>query len=64
VQILVRSHIFNRYRAQPAIKAAMKLIGLDCGPTRLPNKALNLTELNALKSELEQLGFLNWILEE
>ncbi|RQW03473.1 N-acetylneuraminate lyase, partial [candidate division KSB1 bacterium] len=32
--------VFYKYGGQPAIKATMKLIGMDCGPNRLPHKTL------------------------
>jgi len=45
------------FRGQPALKAMMKLIGLDCGPTRLPQMALSPAELEALRQEMDALGF-------
>jgi len=38
-----------RYRGMSAIKAIMKLIGLDCGPNRLPHVTLKPDELEALR---------------
>lgn len=54
--------IFRRYRVHPALKAAMKLIGLDCGPTRLPLVTLTDDKLQAMKEELDAIGFFDWAL--
>jgi N-acetylneuraminate lyase len=52
--------ILCRYRGQPGIKAAMQLLGLDCGPNRLPQRSLSRQERDALRRELEAIGFFNW----
>jgi N-acetylneuraminate lyase len=52
--------ICYRYRGQPAFKAAMKLVGPDCGPSRLPLEALTPEELQAMKEELAGIGFFDW----
>jgi N-acetylneuraminate lyase len=49
-----------RYRGQPAFKAAMGLLGLDCGPNRLPLKTLSAHEIRSMKRELEEIGFFDW----
>lgn len=49
-----------QFRGMPAIKTMMKLIGLDCGPTRLPLKALTVEEVEQLSREVEKLGFFDW----
>jgi N-acetylneuraminate lyase len=41
--------------------AMMKMIGLDCGPVRLPQKALTTEEERNLKNDLKQTGFFNLI---
>lgn len=51
-----------RYRGQPAFKAAMKLIGPDCGTSRLPLETLTSNEVKALKEELDGIGFFEWAL--
>lgn len=56
--------IFRRYSIQPALKAVMKLIGLDCGPTRLPLVTLTPEELQAMKKELAGIGFFDWTLPQ
>lgn len=48
------------YRGQPAFKAIMKLLDLDCGPNRLPLKSLSDTEVDAMKRDLEEMGFFDW----
>jgi N-acetylneuraminate lyase len=51
VQALVRR------RGHAGLKAAMQLVGLDCGPTRLPLEALQTDEVDQLREELDALGF-------
>ena len=38
---------------QPALKASMNILGVDCGPTRLPLQALTATQTAALRAALE-----------
>jgi N-acetylneuraminate lyase len=52
--------IVNRYRFHAGLKAAMGLIGVDCGPNRLPNVPLTPQEAANLRSELDALGFFEW----
>jgi N-acetylneuraminate lyase len=44
-----------------AAKAVMGMLGVDVGPPRLPNRALPPAEVDALRRELETLGFFDWI---
>ncbi len=53
--------VVSRHRGLPAFKAMMKLIGLDCGPTRLPLVALSDTETASLQRGLEEIGFFDWL---
>ena len=50
----------ERYPIMPGLKAVMKIIGVDCGPTRLPLAALNSKQIKMLKRELEEIGFFQW----
>jgi N-acetylneuraminate lyase len=52
--------VILRHGALPALKAVMALIGLDCGPTRLPLMPLQPEQTAILKRELEELGFFDW----
>ncbi len=52
--------LLHDYRGMPAIKTMMKLIGLDCGPTRLPLRALSIEETTRLRQEVEKIGFFDW----
>lgn len=52
--------VFQEFRGHPAFKAAMKLIGLDCGPARLPLRALTQSELEEMESALRDIGFFEW----
>jgi N-acetylneuraminate lyase len=49
-----------KYRALPAFKAMMKMIGHDCGPFRLPHQSLTTAEAAALQQELQAIGFFGW----
>jgi N-acetylneuraminate lyase len=51
--------IFVRYGGLTAGKAIMKMIGLDCGPTRLPLRSLDDREQAQLRADLEAVGFFN-----
>jgi N-acetylneuraminate lyase len=48
------------YRGLPAFKATMALLGLDCGPNRLPLETLSADEIQAMKRDLEEIGFFDW----
>ena len=47
-----------------AAKTVMKFLGIDCGPVRLPLPGLNAEGELALRADLEQLGFFDWIREQ
>jgi N-acetylneuraminate lyase len=49
-----------RYRGQPGFKAIMGLLGLDCGPNRLPLDTLSADEIQAMRRDLEEIGFFEW----
>ena len=44
----------------PALKAMMKIIGLDCGPMRLPHESLSAVQTEDLKAAMEAVGFFEW----
>ncbi|HOD80880.1 MAG: 4-hydroxy-tetrahydrodipicolinate synthase [Planctomycetes bacterium ADurb.Bin126] len=44
----------------PAFKAVMKMIGLDCGPARLPLRPLSDDEAERLRDQLQALGFFEY----
>ncbi len=44
----------------PSLKAMMKLVGLDCGPMRLPQVALSPEKVDALRRDMEEIGFFEW----
>lgn len=44
-----------------AAKAVMKMLGVDVGPPRLPCVALDPNQTDALRSELEAMGFFQWV---
>ncbi|MBN1818402.1 MAG: dihydrodipicolinate synthase family protein, partial [Sedimentisphaerales bacterium] len=49
-----------RYRGLPAIKAMMRLIGLDCGPIRLPLESLTEEEYLHFAQQTKALGLCEW----
>lgn len=49
--------IMIRFGGQPAGKVIMKLVGLDCGPSRLPLRNLKANDEAALRAALEAQGF-------
>jgi N-acetylneuraminate lyase len=44
-----------------AAKAAMRMLGVDVGPARLPNVSLTPDQARHLRSDLERLGFFDWV---
>lgn len=42
-------------------KAAMKLIGQDCGPGRLPLVQLDAGQIEQMRQQLQSLGFFEWL---
>lgn len=49
--------VMSRHGGLPAAKAMMKMIGLDCGPVRLPLRNLCKEELETMACELARVGF-------
>ncbi len=52
--------VFGRHGGLPAMKAAMKLVGVDCGPVRPPLRPLTGAEADALGADLEAVGFFDF----
>lgn len=52
--------IFYKAGGLAAVKPIMKMIGLDCGPPRLPLHRLNAAEYEKLQAELNRLGFFDY----
>jgi N-acetylneuraminate lyase len=53
--------VILRHGGNAAIKATMSLTGVDCGPVRLPQVTVEGQALEALREELDALGFFGWI---
>ena len=49
------------YGYMGAAKATMKMLGVDVGPARLPNGSLSPEQAAKLRSELETLGYFDWL---
>jgi N-acetylneuraminate lyase len=47
----------RRHGGLAAGKAAMAFLGVDCGPVRLPLRSLNGAAQDALRADLESIGF-------
>ena len=52
--IMIR--LILRYRGMPGLKATMKIIGQDCGPTRLPCVKLGDDEMDNLRRDLKSIN--------
>ena len=53
--------ILNKYGGGVrAGKAIMKIIGIDCGPSRAPVKIFSSSEINSLISDLQSVGFIQF----
>jgi N-acetylneuraminate lyase len=52
--------LLARYGYMGAAKATMAMLGVDVGPARLPNGSLSAEQAQALRRELETLGFFDW----
>ena len=53
--------VLARYGYMGAAKAVIKILGVDVGPARLPNGNPSAEQVAALRGELEQLGFFDWL---
>ena len=52
--------VLQEFDANPAIKAMMKLIDLDCGTTRLPQQGLSAEQVDLLRTKMDAIGFFDW----
>ena len=52
--------VLNRHGGMAAGKSAMKLIGVDCGPMRLPLRSLSPAEESSLRAALAAIGFFEY----
>jgi N-acetylneuraminate lyase len=49
--------LFAKYETLPATKEMMRMIGFDCGVCRQPLRTLSEDEVNALRRDLDKVGF-------
>ncbi|NLE44506.1 MAG: dihydrodipicolinate synthetase [Chloroflexi bacterium] len=52
--------VFLKYGTLAASKAIMGMIGLECGPARLPVRPVSADERDQLRAELEEIGFFSY----
>ena len=52
--------VLKEFGSMPAIKAAMKVIGIDCGPCRLPVRTLSDNEYEQFCARLDEIGFFEY----
>ena len=53
-------HAILKHPLHPALKATMAIAGVECGPPRLPLIALEQSDLDILKADLNNTGFFTW----
>jgi N-acetylneuraminate lyase len=53
--------LFANYGYMGAAKAAMKMLGVDVGPARLPISNPSPKQVTSLRSELDAMGFFDWV---
>ena len=53
--------LLARHGYMGAAKATMAMLGVDVGPARLPNGSLTAAQAKTLRTELETLGFFDWL---
>ena len=51
------------YPFHPAMKEVLRMLGIDCGPCRLPQPRLSPEEVASLREQLETIGFFQWATE-
>lgn len=52
--------VLDRHGGLAAGKAIMKMLGVDCGPVRLPLRALTPSAETALRDDLQKIGFFSY----
>lgn len=52
--------VLGRHGGLSAGKTAMKLIGIDCGPVRLPLRVVSAAEEKSLRESFERIGFFDY----
>ena len=53
-------NVIMQFDGQPSLKAMMSLVGLDCGPSRLPLVTLKPYEVDKLRRDLEAIDYFEW----
>lgn len=52
--------VVSYYCGRAGLKAMMNLIGYDCGPHRLPLQTARVSNVEAMREALEEIGFFDW----
>ncbi len=55
------ARVFVSLGYMAAAKAVMEMLGVPVGPPRLPHLALSPENKSALRGELEEMGFFEWV---
>lgn len=50
-----------KHCGRASLKAMMRMVGIDCGPVRLPLKAASEAQVANLRTALEKMGWFEWI---
>ncbi|WP_372638127.1 dihydrodipicolinate synthase family protein [Fodinibius sp.] len=56
--------LIDQYEYGGAAKGVMKLLGLDCGPARLPLQTIDAGELTALEKKLRETDFFSYAMDK
>jgi len=59
-EVMIFVKTLSKYGFHAASKATLKLLGLDLGPVRLPQRNLSATEFKSLEAELKASKILEW----
>lgn len=54
-------HLLSKFGYMAAAKAVMEMLGVPVGPPRLPNAPLAPGRAKELRTDLEQIGFFDWL---
>ena len=59
-QVVHMARTIAQFPFHPGLREAFRMVGVDVGPSRLPQQSLSPHEVEALRERLQQIGFLEW----